>query len=255
MMLKTVLLISVFLVSSHSIGGALSYKHNETELESYLAVPTKTKPKMPAVLIVHDWMGISDFTKRKADEMAKKGFVSLAVDIYGKGQRPKDSKEAGALAGKFKSDRKLFRERLLLGLEQLKNQKGVDSKKIVVFGYCFGGTGALELGRSGADIAGIASFHGGLDNPAPQDAKNIKAKVLILHGAIDPLVPSKDVSAFQQEMNEAKLDYQFISYSGAVHAFTNPAAGNDIKQGVAYNELADKRSWIAFESFIQEVLK
>jgi dienelactone hydrolase len=129
----------------------------------------------------------------------------------------------------------------------------VDKNKVVIMGYCFGGTGALELGRSGANLAGIVSFHGGLSNPTPPDAKKIKGKSLILHGAVDPNVKPEEVAAFQKEMNEAKVDYQFISYSNAVHAFTDKSAGNDPSKGVAYNEAADRRSWAAFMDFLAEV--
>ncbi|MNL31217.1 Dienelactone hydrolase family protein [compost metagenome] len=120
-------------------------------------------------------------------------------------------------------------------------------------GYCFGGTGALELARTGVPLAGAVSFHGGLSNPTPQDARNIKAKSLILHGAIDPNVKPEEVAAFQKEMNDAKVDYQFVAYSNAVHSFTEKAAGSDISKGAAYNEAADRRSWQALMDFLAEV--
>ncbi|HRO67498.1 MAG TPA: dienelactone hydrolase family protein [Pseudobdellovibrionaceae bacterium] len=247
-----ILLFSVFSVAVFA-GEPIEYKSGSTAMEGYLALPAAKRLNSPAVLIVHDWMGLSDMVKKKADEMAEKGYVALAVDIYGKGVRPKDAKEAGALAGKYKNDVKLLRERMTAALKVLKNQRGVDPKHVVAFGYCFGGTSVLELARTGAEVAGIVSFHGGLATPKLTDAKNIKGKVLVLHGALDPFVPPAEVEAFQKAMNEAKVDYQFIAYSGAVHAFTNPSAGSDLKAGTAYNKRADERSWKAFEQFLAEV--
>lgn len=247
-----ILFLSIFSVSAMA-GELFEYKSGKVTLEGYLATPETKRLNSPAVLIVHDWMGLSDQMKKKADEMAEKGYVALAVDVYGKGVRPKDGKEAGELAGKYKNDLRLLRERMSAALKVLKSQRGVDPKQVVAFGYCFGGTSVLELARSGADVAGIVSFHGGLATPKLTDAKNIKGKVLVLHGAIDPFVPVAEVDAFQKSMNDAKVDYQFIAYSGAVHSFTNPAAGNDIKAGAAYNKNADERSWKAFEQFLGEV--
>lgn len=232
--------------------GLIEHKDGEAIQESYLAMPKGAGP-FPAVLIVHDWMGLSDFTKAKADEMAKAGYVALAVDVYGKGVRPKDAAEAGALAGKFKGDLPSLRSRMNSGLKLLLEQKGVDKKHVVAFGYCFGGTSVLELARSGADIAGVASFHGGLATKNLDDAKSIKAKVLVMHGAIDPYVSAAEVATFEKEMNDAKVDYQLAKYSGAVHAFTIPGAGDDISKGAAYNKVADHRSWELFHNFLAEV--
>ncbi|MBX2988766.1 MAG: dienelactone hydrolase family protein [Bdellovibrionaceae bacterium] len=238
----------------HAAGEALEYKSGDVVLEGYLATPEIKRLKNPAVLIVHDWMGPSEFTRNKADQMARMGFVALAVDIYGKNVRPKNPKEAGAAAATYKNDVKLMRERINAALQALQREPGVDKSKIVVFGYCFGGTVALELARSGAPIAGAVSFHGGLVTPKVSDAKSIKGKLLVLHGAIDPFVPQAEVEAFWKEMNDAKVDYQFNSYSGAVHAFTNPKAGSDISKGTAYNAEADRRSWQAFETFLKDVV-
>ncbi len=130
-----------------------------------------------------------------------------------------------------------------------------DPKRIAAIGYCFGGTAVLELARSGADIAGVVSFHGGLGTPNPEDAKNIKAKVLALHGADDPNVPPKEVAAFKDEMRQAKVDWQLVLYGGAVHAFTDWNAGSDNSRGVAYNERADHRSWAAMQQFFSELFQ
>jgi dienelactone hydrolase len=231
----------------------VEYKQGGTPLEGFIAYDTAAKGKRPVILIVHDWMGMTDYVKNRAKEFAAKGYVAFAVDIYGKTSQPKNEGEAAKLAGKYKDDRKLMRERAKAGYDLIKSKSYADGNKVVAMGYCFGGTVALEMGRSGLPLAGITTFHGGLSTPTPQDAKNIKAKVLVLHGAIDPYVKEDEVLAFQKEMNDAKVDYQLVSYSGTVHAFTIPTAGNDIKAGHAYNPVADKRSMTAFMDFLQEV--
>ena len=175
--------------------------------------------------------------------------------MYGNGEVAKTPEEAGALAGKFRGDRRLMRDRLGAGLAVLRDNKLTDPKRLAAIGYCFGGTTVLELARSGADIAGVVSFHGGLDTANPADAKNIRCKVLVLHGADDPHVPPEQVLAFQDEMRKAGVDWQMIFYGGAVHSFTNPASGSDNSKGVAYNERADKRSWEAMELFFSEIFR
>jgi dienelactone hydrolase len=231
----------------------VEYKQGSTVLEGYLAYDETAKGKRPGVVIVHEWMGLNDYTKRRAREMAELGYVALAADIYGKGVRAKDAKEAGELAGKFKADRKLLRARAQAAYDYLSKQPRVDGKKMLAMGYCFGGTTVLEMALSGLPLAGVASFHGGLDFSNPADAKNIKAKLLIMHGAIDPFVPADQVAAFQKELNDAKVDYQFIAYSNAVHGFTNPDNGQDNSKGAAYNALADKRSFDEMKRFFSEV--
>lgn len=231
----------------------VSYTQGSTELEGWLAVPKNAPGKLPAVLVIHDWMGVAAYSKSRTEQLAELGYVAFAADIYGKSIRPDNPKAASEQAGIYKGDRALFRQRLLAGLEELKKQPDVDPDRIVAVGYCFGGTGVLELARAGADVKGVVSFHGGLDSPTPDDGKNIKAKVLILHGADDPFVKPEGITAMISEFNAAKVDWQMISYSGAVHSFTQKAAGDDNSKGAAYNALADKRSWQAMKNFINEV--
>lgn len=233
----------------------IEYKDGETVLEGYLVYDENLKGKQPAVMVVHEWMGITDYTKSRCEQLAKMGYVAFAADIYGKGNKPASREEAGKLSGKYKGDRKLMRSRVNAALNWMQQQSNINANKIAAIGYCFGGTAVLELARSGADVAAVVSFHGGLDNPNPEDAKKIKAKVLVCHGAIDPNVPQEQVNAFLKEMNDAKIDYQFIAYSGAVHAFTNPAAGNDISKGAAYNKQADERSWEHMKKFFEETVR
>jgi dienelactone hydrolase len=224
------------------------------KMEGFVAYETTGAARKPAVLIVHDWMGLGDFQKAKAEQLAKMGFVAFAADEYGQGIRPKDAKEAGEISSRYKSgDRKMMRSHVVAAYNQLKSMKNVDPKKIVVIGYCFGGNVALELARSGVPLAGTATFHGGLSSANPADAKNIKSPVLIMHGADDPFVGPAEVEAFKKEMQKAKAPFTFIPYKGAVHAFTNPDAGSDNSKGAAYNAKADQKSWKDFTSFLQKV--
>lgn len=233
----------------------IEYKQGETTLEGYVAWDDAMGAQRPGVLIVHEWTGINDHMRQRAEMLAKLGYVAFAADIYGKGIRPATQPEAAKTAGIYKDDRPLLRERVRAGLDELKKQKRVDPQRIAAIGYCFGGTTVLELARDAADIKGVVSFHGGLSTPTPQDAKNIKAKVLALHGADDPFVKADEVVAFQDEMRKGGVDWQFISYSNAVHSFTNKAAGSDNSKGAAYNEKADRRSWEAMKAFFAEIFK
>ena len=233
----------------------VEYRQGDVVLEGYLAYDDSFKGKRPGVVVAHEWFGQTSYERKRAEQLARLGYVAFAIDMYGKGVRAKDGKEAAALAGKYMGDRKLMRARAAAGLDVLRSRPEVDPTRLAAIGYCFGGTTVLELARSGADLAAVVSFHGGLSTPTPDDARNIKAKVLALHGADDPLVPMQQVVAFQEEMRKGKVDWEFISYGGAVHRFSNPAAGNDPSTGLAYNERADRRSWEAMKVFFAETLK
>jgi dienelactone hydrolase len=215
--------------------------------------PSFTGPR-PAVLVIHDWFGASDYTRMRAEQLAALGYVAMVADIYGKGIRPANAQEASAEAGKYYKDRQLLRMRARAGLDFLASRPNVDPQRLAVMGYCFGGGAALELARSGAPVKGVVTFHGSLATPNPEDAKNIKGKVLVLHGADDPYVKADDVKAFMEEMRRAGVDWQLVHYSGAVHSFTDKRAGNDNSKGAAYNEAADRRSWVAMKNFFEEVL-
>ncbi len=236
---------------------SVDYKQGDLTFEGWHAYDDAVKGKRPAVLIVHQWTGLSDYEKRRAREIAALGYNVFALDIYGKGVRPPAPKESGKMAGKFKGDRKLFRERLEAGLDVLLKDERTDTTKVAAIGYCFGGTGALELARMGASVHGVVSFHGGL-SPAEgfemKGGKGQMAKILVLHGHADPYSPPSDVAGLQKEMETAKADCQVVLYGpNVVHSFTQPHAGNDPSKGAAYDEVADKRSWIAMKAFFDEV--
>ena len=233
----------------------VEYKQGDTVLEGLSVYDDSLSGRRPAVLVVHQWTGLGDYEKKRAEMLARLGYNVLAADIYGKGIRPGNPKDAGAEAGKYKNDRALLRARVRAALDVLIGHELTDPKRVAAIGYCFGGTTVLELARSGADLAGVVSFHGGLSSPTPEDARNIKARVLALHGADDPYVPAAEVAAFEDEMRHAGVDWQLIAYGGAVHAFTDAKAGGDNAKGAAYNERADLRSWQAMKQFFAELFK
>jgi dienelactone hydrolase len=235
----------------------IEYKQDGAALEGYLAYDGSIKGPRPGVLVVHEWWGINDYIKRRTEHVAELGYLALAADIYGKDHRAKTREEAMALAGAFRSgpDRTLLRARANAGLNTLKKHPLTDPKRVAAIGYCFGGTAVLELARSGADITGIVSFHGGLGTPEPADAKNIRGTVLVLTGADDPSARPDQVIAFEDEMRRAGVDWYLVSFANAVHGFTNPANGTDNSRGVAYNEKADTRSWQAMKDFFGEIFK
>lgn len=238
----------------------LEYKDGDTTLKGFAVYKTESDKtesaeKLPVVLIVHQWMGLTEYEKARAMQLADMGYLAICVDIYGKGVRPRDKGEAGKLAGKYKGDRALYRSRLLAGLNKAIGHSKADGSKVAAIGYCFGGTGVLELARTGAEVDGVISFHGGLDSLTPEDGAKIKGKVLVCHGAIDPFVPAADIQAFEKEMVDHKVDWQMMKYGGAVHSFTQPMAGTDNSKGAAYNKLADFRSFEDMKQFLTEVFQ
>jgi dienelactone hydrolase len=259
MKLKIVSLISALASLAGSdaalVEKAVMYEKDGVTMEGFHVYDEALIGQRPAVLVVHQWMGLSENEKRRSRMLAEMGCNVLAVDVYGKGVRPESPAEAGKQAGVFKGDRKLFRARLMAGLEVLMKDERTDAAKVAAIGYCFGGTGVLEMARAGAPLAGVVSFHGGLDAAEGMEAKagNVSSKVLVLHGAADPYVPAAQVEAFQKEMTAAKADWQMASYGGAVHAFTQKEAGDDASKGAAYQAAADARSWEAMKAFFGEI--
>lgn len=251
-MTKALIVFFTFIFAATAFSETITYKSQDKQFEGKFFPAAK---KAPGILLIHNWMGITAETEKQAQRFQKLGYNVFAADIYGAGVRPKDAGEAGQLAGQYKSNRKLLRERVHLALQELAKQKNVDATKMAILGYCFGGTSAVEAGRNGENVKAIISFHGGLDSPAPKDGANIKAKVLALHGAIDPYVAPTDLDAFEKEMQASKVDYELIKYSGTVHSFTEMGAGNDITKGAAYNASSDQRSFERAKEFLAETLK
>jgi len=238
----------------------ISYEHDGVKLEGFLAYDdskVSAEQFAPGVLVIPEWWGLNDYAKRRAKQLAELGYVAFAADMYGAGINTTDARKAGELAGQFYG-KPLMAERARAGLDALLATGLVARDRVAAIGYCFGGAVVQALAYSGAPLAGIVSFHGSLI-PVPEGAAaRTKAKLLFCHGAIDPFVSAEDLATFTKAMNEGKFDYQFISYSGAVHAFTNPeadevAAKNGLTGRVGYDAAADRRSWEHMKVFFREL--
>lgn len=251
-------LLAALLIPAASFAGlveqTVNYREGDAELEGFHVYDDAVEGKRPAVLIIHQWTGLTDYEKMRARMLAEMGYNVFAADIYGKGIRPKPP-AAGQEAGKYKGNRDLYRARLMAGLEVLLGDARTDGKRVAAIGYCFGGTGVLELARSGAEVAGVVSFHGGLGAGEGKEASKgkVPARILVLHGADDPYVPLEEVNAFWKEMQEAGADWQMVTYPGAVHAFTQKMAGDDPSRGAAYDARADERSWRDMQAFFNAI--
>lgn len=230
----------------------VTYKDGDTECEGFAAWDANLKGKRPVVLVIHDWMGRGEFDEARAKQLAALGYLAFSVDVYGKGVRPANAGEAGKTSGAWKNDSAALRSRLQAGMNAALELEQAEKSKVGAMGYCFGGFSALELARSGADVKGVISFHGSLRSATPEDAKNIKGKVLVLHGADDDF---ESVAVINKEMKDAGVDYELDLYGHTVHAFTNPKAGNDPSRGVAYSAQADARSWQRMEDFFEEIFR
>jgi dienelactone hydrolase len=237
----------------HSQIKTIAYKDGTQLLSGVSMSPQKPLKNNPGILILPAWMGVDDHAKDSASRLAALGYYTFVADIYGVNKRPSNFKEAGQTASYYKNNILEYQRRIQLALDQLVSQ-GANPDEIVVIGYCFGGTGAIEAARSSMKVKGIVSFHGGLGRDENRTIDFMNPKVLILHGADDPYVPETEVKSFQNEMRSAKADWQMIYYANSVHSFTDKNAGTDNSKGAAYNEKAEKRSWIAMLDFLKEVL-
>lgn len=226
---------------------SVTYTHEGTELKGYLAQPKDFEGQRPGVMIVHQWMGLGDYEKMRARQLAELGYVAFAADVYGADTRPETTHQASLAASTFRKNRNLYRRRLNASLDRMRQFESVNPDDVAAIGYCFGGTGVLELARSGADVDAVVSFHGGLANPNPKDAASIEATVQVHHGAEDPHVTQQHVLSFWNEMNKyAHVDWTLNVYSNAPHGFTEP--GTD-----AYNKRADRLSWRAMKKLFETV--
>ena len=227
----------------------INYKFDDQEYRAFVANPEKESA--PLVLVVHTWAGRDDFVEKKAIELAEEGYVAMAVDMYGEAKVGTSTEENQSLMTPLIEDRDKLKAIINSAVEAGKKIDGVDSSKVAAIGYCFGGLVVLDLARSGTDISGVVSFHGLLMS-SDISTDGIQAKVLVLHGERDPMVPLSMVDDFQKEMTEAEADWQLHSYGNAYHAFTNKEA-NDPNLGTQYNENADKRSWQSMMNFFTEI--
>lgn len=231
----------------------LDYDVGGKKMQSVLVYDDTVKTPRPGLVMTPDWLGINADNIALAKQIAGKDYVVLVADVYGVSVRPTNPDEAGAATKAMYADRAALRSRIHAALDQLRAQGAkapLDGKHWGAFGFCFGGATTLELARSGGDVAGVVSFHGNLSNdPAFKD--NIKAKVLVLHGADDKFEPPEQIAGFQQEMRDAGADWQFMSYGGAVHCFAIPSADGKVP-GCKYDERTAKRAFAQMHAFFAE---
>ncbi len=229
----------------------IDYSHQGNSLEGFLAIDPSVSGKRPAVLVSHAWAGRGEIEEKYAIRLAELGYAGFALDLYGKGILGKTQTECQALMAPLAQNRPHLQARLLHIIDVVKALPEVDPSKIVAMGFCFGGLCVLDIARTGADIRGVASFHGLLSPPGNTSGNKIKAKVIAFHGWDDPMVKPDDVKALGEELTEAGADWQIHAYGGTMHAFTNPGA-NDPAFGTVYNERAAERSWASFKVFLAE---
>lgn len=231
----------------------LEWTVGKQRFSGFLVYNDSTSVKRPGLVMVPDWKGVTPASVEKAKQIASAGYVVLVADVYGKGVRPKDDKAAGAQVGKMYQDLPGLRARVAAAVNTLRAQAAkapVDTDRIGALGFCFGGKAVLELARSGADIAGVVSFHGGLDTTLPAGSGALKASVLVLNGADDTYVPAEQIRGFEREMTSAGADWQFVNFSGAVHCFALESANSP--PGCVYNERAAKRAFSMMNLFFHE---
>lgn len=229
------------------------YTHDGVELQGFMVWDDAKEGKRPGVLVVHEWWGLNDYARQRAEELAQMGYVAFALDMYGKGKVAEHPQQAGEWAGMIRQNIDSWRARALKGVEMLKKHEKVDKDRIAAIGYCFGGATVCQLAYAGADLRGVVSFHGSLPVANEEDAKRIKSKILICHGHADPFIPEERVVEFQNALEKAGKDFQFIAYQGAKHGFTNKGADKRGIDGLGYDAAADKRSWQHMKMFFDEI--
>jgi dienelactone hydrolase len=234
----------------------VEYAAGGVTLKGYLAYDTSIMGKRPGVLVVHEWWGHNEYARKRARMLAKLGYTALAVDMYGSGKTADHPDDATRFMNEVLENMERGEARFNAALGILKRHSATDPERIAAIGYCFGGGVVLHMARSGADLRGVASFHGNLGSSHTPEPGSVKAKVLVLHGADDRLIPPPQVEAFKMEMDTARVDYRFIAYKGAMHSFTNPDADKFAERfdmPLGYNEKADKLSWQEMKGFFEEV--
>lgn len=240
------------------VGKEVSYQGDGITMKGYIAYDDSIKGKRPGVLVVHEWWGHNQYARSRADMLARMGYTAMAVDMYGDGKTADHPKQAGEFSGMVKANMDGAARRFEAARKTLSAESTVDAAKIAAIGYCFGGGMVLEMARRGMDLKGVVSVHGSLGTNSPAKPGAVKARVLVLHGAADPFTKPETLAAFKKEMKAAKVDYRFVSYPGAKHAFSNPGAtalGKKFGIPIEYNKNADRKSWAELTRFLRKVLK
>ncbi len=233
---------------------AIAYRDGDTQLQGYLYYDDAISGKRPGVIVVHEWWGLNDYAKHRAEMLAKLGYAAFALDMYGDNKVTTHAKDAKGWSTQITENKDAWRRRAMAGLDVLTADERVDPEHLAAVGYCFGGSTVMQMAYAGADLDGVVSFHGSLPTPAEGEGTQIKASILAAHGEADGFVPPAKVEAFKAALEAAKADWEFISYGGAVHAFSNPDAGSYGIDNVRYDERADRRSWATMQAFLKEVL-
>jgi dienelactone hydrolase len=250
------ILVCSFIAHAEIIGKVVDYTANNVALKGYIAYDNSLKEKRPAVIVVHEWWGITDYPKKRAEMLASLGYVAFAADMYGDGKVADNPGDAQKLAGESMKDLSLLSAKFAAAIDILKKNEHVDSTRIAAIGYCYGGGVVLNMARAGAELKGVVSFHGSLATTTPAEKGNVKAKILVCNGGADKFVSENDIKKFKQEMKAADVNFKFLSYKGALHAFTNPAAtelGKKFNMPIAYNESGDKKSWKEMRRFLKAI--
>lgn len=258
-MLRSALVMAIIVLSAGVAPAAvvtkpIEYEYDGTKLTGFLAYDDSVKEKRPGVLVVHEFWGLNDYAKERCKKLAELGYVAFAVDMYGSGSVAKHPDDARKMAMAVRDNVKTWRGRAEAGLKQLTSQPNVDAGKIAAIGYCFGGSTCLQLAYSGANLKAVATFHAGLITPTPEEAKAIKAKLLICNGADDTFIPEKAINEFKAALDKAGVKYTFENFPGAVHSFTVPGADKENIPGVKYNKEADEKSWKMMLDLFKEQL-
>lgn len=230
------------------VGEEVTYKAGDTTLKGYIAYDDAISGKRPGVLVVHEWWGHNDYARVRVRMLAREGYVGLALDMYGEGRTAEHPDEAGKFSGAVKKNMPVAEKRFRAAMDVLKKHPQVNPKEIAAIGYCFGGGIVLEMARRGLPVDAVASFHGSLTTDRPAQPGQVQADIFVANGAEDPFVKDAHIRAFKQEMENADVEYRFVSYPGARHSFTNPGAtelGKEFGLPLEYNEQADKESWAA----------
>ncbi|MEO8992322.1 MAG: dienelactone hydrolase family protein [Nitrosospira sp.] len=239
-------------------GKEVTYRANGTLLKGYIAYDDAIQGKRPGVLVVHEWWGLDDYARKRARMLAQSGYTALALDMYGEGRQAHHPDDAGKFAGELAKNLPLAKTRFEAAMKYLRQQKNVDAKNIAALGYCFGGSVVLQMARLGEDLKGVVSFHGNLATEHPAQPGEVKARIISFTGTDDPMIPAEQVAAFRQEMEKAGVDYKAVTFAGAKHSFTNPAAdeyGRKFNLPLAYDAAADKTSWNDTISFLAGIFK
>ncbi|MFZ8932938.1 MAG: dienelactone hydrolase family protein [Bacteriovoracaceae bacterium] len=250
-----ILFLITLLTSCSSLNKHVTYKIKDQDFSGYF-VKAKGEGKKPAIIVVHEWWGLNDYARKRADMLSELGYHAFALDMYGKGKRASHPKEAKAFAQETLKNPKLVKQKFDKVIEILKNDKDVDPDNIAAIGYCFGGGIVLNMARMGSDLKGVISYHGSLTPLRKAKRGQVKAKVLVFNGDKDGFVPKKDIRAFKREMRRAKVDYRFENITNAKHSFTNPIAtevGKKFGLPLEYNKEADELSWRASIEFFDEI--